>query len=81
MGEKKKEPHLSIRTKQTKIDPDNKFQHIYQITHLNEQKFHFFFFFLLNKHESVNVPARKIGGDANVGFDGGVGRENEINRP
>lgn len=39
----KKKPHLSIRTKQTKTDPDNNFQQIYQITLQNEQKFHFFF--------------------------------------
>lgn len=26
-------------------------------------------------------PACEIGGDADIGFDGFVGRENEINRP
>ena len=79
IGKKKRTP-FEQRTKQTKIDPDNNFQQIYQITLQKEQNFHFFYS-LLNKHESVNVPARKIGGDANVGFDGGVGRENEIDRP
>ena len=30
---KKKKPYLSIKTKQTKIDPDKNFQQIYQILH------------------------------------------------
>ena len=67
---------MSIRTKQINIDPDKNFQQIYQIT---LKKMNFLIF--LNKHKSMNVPAREIGGDTNIGFDGGVGGENEIDRP
>ena len=41
--EKKKRTQFEQRTKQTKIDPDNNFQQIYQITLQKEQNFHFFF--------------------------------------
>ena len=33
LKKKKKKPYLSIKTKQTKIDPDKNFQQIYQILH------------------------------------------------